>query len=453
MRDLYLREFGLLVQGSIEGNSVDVCGISSDEAWSFLEALAYSDEKNDRFIEVARYGGRKALRVKNFIGVIAAPDGTQIEILPKTSEDAQDIGDTRELLWKMLDAVEDLKLLETTDANLMLRTMPLTEALASIFLKQVGALVRKGIRRDYERVQDEEQFLRGRLQVMRQIMQSPGRQHLFRIEYDLFSDNRAENRLIHAALVKVAASCNAPQNQRWARELRHGFESVPLSYDYPSDFAQWKTDRAMIHYQALLPWLRLILNQQCPFSLKDSHRGISFLFPMETLFEKYVTEMLGRQLASGDVRLHKQVRSRYLSDAPQAFQLKPDLALKKDQQWLRVMDTKWKLIDSAAVYADGKEDLKAGISQADVYQLFAYGHKYMNGKGRLVLIYPRWSGFSEPLKEFRLGEGLFLDVIPFDLKSDGSRFVDLLLTPSLDGRGLIAAAPLSPTGSTNTAPG
>ena len=412
------------MQGTVSGGSLDVRGIASSDAWAFFENLAYSDEKDHRFIEVARYGGRKALRVKNFVGVITAPDGTQVEILPKISEDGQDIEGTRNLLWKMLDAVEGLRFLETTQAQLRLRSMPLTEALVSIFLDQVGTLVRRGIRRDYERVEEEEHFLRGRLQVVRQMRQPPGRQHLFRIEYDLFSENRPENRLIHAALVKVARSCSAPQNQRRARELRHGFEPVPISCDYKSDFQNWRSDRAMATYQPLLPWLRLILNRQCPFSIKDEYHGISFLFPMESLFEKYVAEMLKRLLRSQAVSVHTQLRQRYLSDQPQAFQLKPDLALKNGPHWLRILDTKWKLIDQDAAYACGSADPKAGISQSDVYQLFAYGHKYLGGTGRLVLIYPQWSGFTAPLPSFNLDDGLFLDIVPFDLTSDGAQLID-----------------------------
>lgn len=424
MPELSLREFGLLVQGALDEEGLDVCGIVSPNAWAFFEDIAYSDEKHHRFIEVARYRGKKALRVKNFVGVIAAPDGTHIEILPKIAEAEQDKTATRMLLWKMLDTVENLHFLEATDAQLSLRSMPLIEALVSIFLDQVGSIVRGGIRRDYERVENEENFLRGRLQMMRQMRQPPGRQHKFRIEYDLFSENRAENRLIHAALVKVARSCKTAANQRRARELRHGFESVPISDDIRTDFQNWKSDRGMAYYQPLLPWLRLILNQQCPFALKDQHDGISFLFPMESLFEKYVAEMLARPLRSYGVTVHTQLRGEYLADRPRAFLLKPDFACKRGQHWLCILDTKWKLIDQYAGYNNGAADPKAGISQGDMYQLFAYGHKYLGGRGRLMLIYPQWSGFSTPLPSFDLGNGLILEVMPFDLSSDGAKLIE-----------------------------
>jgi 5-methylcytosine-specific restriction enzyme subunit McrC len=428
MAELCLREFGMLVQGVSREDSLDVCGVASPRAWEFFENLAFSDAKDNRFIETAQFEGRKALRVKNFVGVISAPDGTQVEILPKTSEEGQDCESTRALLWKMLCSVEGLRFLETTEADLKLRSMPLIESLVAFFLEHVAALVRRGIRRDYERVEDEERFLRGRLRVVQQLQLPPGRQHMFRIEYDLFSENRAENRLIHSALAKVARTSCSVHNQRLARELRHGFEPVPISVDFQSDFQKWRTGRDMAHYQALLPWVRLILNQQCPTSLKDEHAGISLLFAIEKLFEKYVAQVLQRRLTVRGISVQTQQRSAYLSEEPQAFLLKPDLVLSRGGRRLSVMDTKWKLIDKGAVYDSGRSDPKAGIAQSDMYQLFAYGHKYLGGAGRLFLIYPKWSGFDTPLLPFRLGERLFLDVVPFDLARDTCPLIDILLS-------------------------
>ncbi|RIZ64932.1 MAG: hypothetical protein D0531_12135 [Methylococcales bacterium] len=160
--------------------------------------------------------------------------------------------------------------------------------------------------------------------------------------------------------------------------------------------------------------MKLILNQQSPFSIRGDSKGISFLFPMQTLFERYVTKILEKN-AKDNYSVEKQVRSVYLSEAPKAFLLKPDIAISQDGQVVSILDTKWKLIDQNALYDNGNEDKKANISQADMYQMFAYGHKYLKGgKGKLVLIYPQWSNFNE-MKQFDLGNGLVLYAFPFVL--------------------------------------
>ena len=79
-----------------------------------------------------------------------------------------------------------------------------------------------------------------------------------------------------------------------------------------------------------------------------------------------------------------------------------------------VLDTKWKLLDGAK--ANGSE--KYGLSQADFYQLHAYGQNYLDGRGDVVLIYPRTDAFDQalPVFEFPKSSGLRLWVLPFCLQ-------------------------------------
>ena len=93
------------------------------------------------------------------------------------------------------------------------------------------------------------------------------------------------------------------------------------------------------------------------------------------------------------------------------FRLEPDLLIEQgSMRW--VLDTKWKRLDSS------DRDGKYGLSQADFYQLFAYGQRYLGGKGELALIYPAHRKFTRPLPPFDFGSGLHLHVVPFDLERD-----------------------------------
>ena len=60
-----------------------------------------------------------------------------------------------------------------------------------------------------------------------------------------------------------------------------------------------------------------------------------------------------------------------------------------------------------------------GMSQADFYQMFAYGHKYCGGKGEMMLIYPRTELLKELVQQsFDFSENLKLWVVPFDVNSN-----------------------------------
>jgi 5-methylcytosine-specific restriction enzyme subunit McrC len=52
-----------------------------------------------------------------------------------------------------------------------------------------------------------------------------------------------------------------------------------------------------------------------------------------------------------------------------------------------------------------------------MYQMFAYGHRYLNGKGQMILIYPKTKTFSTTLGPFEFSRDLKLWAVPFDLEA------------------------------------
>jgi 5-methylcytosine-specific restriction enzyme subunit McrC len=135
---------------------------------------------------------------------------------------------------------------------------------------------------------------------------------------------------------------------------------------------------------------------------------------MEALFEAYVYHHLSRQLPPS-YKLKKQACSEYLTThkGQRWFQLKPDLLLIGPNGTEAVLDTKWKLLDASK----GDSRSKYGLSQADFYQLYAYGQHYLSGKGQIVLIYPQTEIFIDPLPTFLFPqtEGLQLLAVPYPL--------------------------------------
>lgn len=152
---------------------------------------------------------------------------------------------------------------------------------------------------------------------------------------------------------------------------------------------------------------------------KGEHRGIALLFPMERLFEEYVASYLRRDIQA-PWQLKTQASSKYMVNnkiddqegLKSCFQLKPDLLISKDNNSHHIMDTKWKLISF------GDSDNNFNISQSDIYQLFAYGHKYLNGCGDMMLIYPRHHQFETPLACLHLAKDLRLWTVPFCIETD-----------------------------------
>lgn len=353
---------------------------------------------------------RRWLKLDNYVGVVETPCGTRLEILPKHFEEDDCVQRSRTLLQRMISDATDLKVKEVGETSLQTFDVPLSEWVMSRFLAALEHLVKRGVRSDYLRIEAAERFLRGQLDIVRQIRQPPGRQNIFQIRHDVFLPDRPENRLLKSALVQVCRLTQTPKNWRLAHELRGLLQEIPASPDVAADFKRWRKDRLMAHYQPSRPWCELILNRQMPYSLVGKWQGISMLFPMEKLFERYVAGKLSA-LLERDSRLTAQP-SRYslcMHDGGSMFRMEPDLMIERaDERW--ILDTKWKLLD-----AQNKGE-KYGLSQADFYQLYAYGKKYLSGAGQMMLIYPKRKSFYKPLPVFDFGDGLSLWAVPFDLE-------------------------------------
>ncbi|WP_060515611.1 McrC family protein [Pseudomonas sp. NBRC 111132] len=406
-----VREYARLTTAAVAPGNLD-CAQISESAFDWLCELSASFNRNGATL--LQVEGRRSLKWDSYVGVLETPCGTRLEILPKHHEQGDCLVKGRALLRKLIQRALQLKPREASVTSLELFDAPLSEWVMGQFLSELDLLVKRGVRFDYQRIEEEQRFLRGQLNVVAQMRQPPGRQHHFQIRHDVFLPDRAENRLLKLALEQVAKSTQDAANWRLANELRAMLAEVPVSKQVSQDLRAWSRDRLMAHYQAIKPWCELILNQQMPIAVSGEWRGMSMLFPMEKLFEKYVEGWLGGKLLPS-AKLTPQSSRNYLCehDNGKMFCLKPDLLIDRSgHRW--IVDTKWKRIDA------GRPDKNYHLSQSDFYQLFAYGHKYQRGDEvpKLVLIYPHWSGLQKALPVFDYGMGMSLWVLPFELDNE-----------------------------------
>ncbi|WP_114153322.1 McrC family protein [Chromobacterium haemolyticum] len=384
--------------------------------WLEEQCLRAANAGDAAWLRWTQRRGRRVIQVTSFVGVIRAPDGFQIEVLPKVGKA---IGggavEARQLLIEMLCCLQGFRHVLTDSAKLSAARMPLLEIFISEFLSAVECIVKRGLRSDYRQRQDNLPALRGKLMLSQHLRQNLFRADRFFTEHDEFSTDRPENRLIHAALRRVLQLTGTQANQRLARELDFVFADIPPSTQTRIDFQQVRLNRGMAYYSDALAWARLILDEESPLTGSGHHTAPSLLFPMEAVFEAYVAKHLPRQLMPPLI-LKTQARSHHLVRHCEQnwFHLKPDLLVRSADRDLLVLDTKWKLLDG--LKANGTN--KYGLSQADFYQLQAYGLSYLDGAGDVVLIYPRTDTFSDPLPvfDFPKTSGMRLWVLPFCLK-------------------------------------
>ncbi|UZA68047.1 McrC family protein [Pseudomonas viridiflava] len=413
MKSITVREYARLTTSHIHSPTLDIAQVSPS-------AFDWLCELNSRFSKagaaLVQIEDRRWLKLDNYVGVLETPCGTRIEILPKHFEEGDCIQQSRALLKRMIQKSLDLPTRKVGAAGLERFDAPLTEWVMSSFLYALDHLIKRGMRFDYQRVEEEQRYLRGQLNTARQMRQPPGRQHHFQIRHDVFFPDRPENRLLKTALDIVCKTTQDPSNWRLSHELRSMLLEVPSSRDTAQDFKQWRRDRLMAHYQPVKPWCELIIQQQTPLAVAGEWRGMSLLFPMERLFERYVAACL-RDSLPANATLHVQPSSEFLCEhqGTKVFQLRPDMMITQGAKtW--VLDTKWKRL------ARKLHGENYGVLPADLYQMFAYGQKYLGGVGDSMLIYPQLTAFQEmPVFEFYAEHRLW--IVSFDLEKNAIGFV------------------------------
>lgn len=384
--------------------------------WLEEQTLRSAEAGEAAWLRLTQRRGFRAVQVTSYVGVIRAPDGYQIEVLPKVAKAIGEGDDkARAMLLEMLRCLGGFRHIQTHNATLMAARLPLLEVFISEFLRAVEHVVKRGLRSDYQTQQDNLFALRGKLQMAEHLRKNLCRRDRFFVEFDEFSPDRPENRLLHTALRRTLEWTASQSNQQLARELCFVFADIPVSLSPATEFQHVRLDRGMAHYQSALAWARLILTNESPLTGAGSHHAPSLLFPMEAVFEAFVAKHLTRQLARG-FTLRTQASNfslvRHLDK--NWFRLKPDLMVQALKLNRLVLDTKWKLINSHQ--ANGSD--KYGLSQHDFYQLYAYGQNYLEGRGHVVLIYPKTDTFNEalPVFEFPRSTELRLWVVPFCLQ-------------------------------------
>lgn len=168
------------------------------------------------------------------------------------------------------------------------------------------------------------------------------------------------------------------KNRNDIKILLNSFAEVDASADYKSDFAKYIPDRNMKDYSTALLWSRVFLMGKSFTSFSGSEVAMALLFPMETLFESYIAALLKKKLGYADFAVSVQDKTYHLFDEPgKKFLMRPDIVVKRKADGaVFILDTKWKILaDSMSNY---------GISQADMYQMYAYQKKY--GANHVTLV-------------------------------------------------------------------
>ena len=387
-----------------------VCNLAfkSDEKYQYLDEKQFDnlvqfihefsgDTDTADILDFMRIGYKRnvgdTITIKNYVGLIQMKNGFQVQILPKIAfadGDDKEHTKTKKVFLHMLRSMRDFPSKVFTTASLQVDKMNLYELFINMYLQEVRTLVKRGLQSTYVHTEDNLNFFKGKLQIPQHIRYNSAHKERFYVAYDVYSQNRAENRLIKATLLKLQKLSSSAENTKLIRQLLTAFETVDASVNYEKDFAKVNIDRSTKAYETIMQWSKVFLLNKSFTTFSGSTTSRALLFPMESVYESYVAQQIKKVMIPNGWEVSTQDKHYSLfttHDEKKLFALRPDIVMSKDGKTI-VLDTKWKQLSD-------NERINYGISQADMYQMYAYSKKY-NAKD-VYLLYP----VTEELRKYK----------------------------------------------------
>ncbi|GAB3884362.1 McrC family protein [Spirosoma agri] len=393
----------------------------TDSVFDALRQLAFDAEGVEGLLTFFVQKGREYIRVRNYVGLLTLPDGTQLEILPKIGPAST----SRSLLLTMLRYLDHGPFRTRSSASTMATQLPLWEVFVTAFLDALEPLVLQGVQRSYVTVEGNERFWKGKFQAIRHQRENAQRAERLAVAYDRLTADVPPNRILKTTLFYLRQRNHSPAVQQRIRQLDWALDDIPVSESIPHDLKRVKlANRMFARYESALRWAEALLGNRAYGVKVGQTADLSLLFPMERVFEDYVSHGIRRYWPNADA-VTVQESTAYLVDehiGTPKFKLRPDILIRHNDRTF-VLDMKWKEL------VGRDQSRNYGIEQADLYQLYAYGKKY--GASDLFLIYPTNETFRAPLPVFGYDPQTRLHVVPFEIMNPLANEVEKLANYAL----------------------
>lgn len=241
--------------------------------------------------------GREALKPTRYVGIIMLKDGTQIEILPQIRADSEEnIIVSKMLILRMLDAIREIPVRNVDERYFKKEQLNLFEICVRMYTDEVLSVVRNGLKQTYVPYRGNEMFVKGKTIYSEHAKKNFAHKEKFFVEYDVFSVNRAENRLLKKCLEVLNDLSSNNLNKKKIRMLLMALDNVEASKNVRDDFKNIIEDRSMNKYFNAIKWCRFFLLNKGTTFFTGGKVKYALLFHMDKLFSACIASSLRKQI-------------------------------------------------------------------------------------------------------------------------------------------------------------
>lgn len=371
------------------------------------------------------------LLIKHYVGFIQI-NKTRLLIYPKIASrlnNEEGYDKAFELLIKLLSYSEFESVKKIPSSQMTGRYHgDLLEVFIGLFIDELLFLFKRDVNRGYKTNMENQTFIKGKIDFAETVKRNSYRKHLHYVRFDQFTENILLNQIFKAVIQRLIKRTLVKENKI---KLKQGLlwledvEPIQLSNEI---WNQVKFTRLNYAYEPVLNLAKLFYFNSSPNLNKGDELTFSFLVPLNQLFEKYIYEILKKNV-SLDFEVKYQGPISYLGEfegdkfLQLKLQLKPDICLLKGDKVFFVIDAKYKEVLSI--------DGKLSINQSDVYQMLAYSIRY--DCKNIFLVYPKF--LTEKDDKFLISKinipyydgQIVINVILIDLEKDTEHLSERLL--------------------------
>lgn len=376
-------------------------------------------------LEPSGEGEERILKAKGFAGVIVLKNGTQFEVLPALSVISKEGVRLSEkhMLLEMMKANPALPLGDYNINTMAAERLNIFETFVLSFVNDCFGIINDGLKQSYTPYENNENFLKGKVIYNKHATKNFAHKDKFYVQYDIFTINRAENRLIKSTLKFLRNITSSGRTRNKIDILLANFDGVDYSMNYTQDFAACVHDRSMIRYRGALRWAEIFLLKMSGISMAMGRNiNYSVMLPTEQLFDCYISSVLNKVIdrSNFSIEIQHKIYPILNRKVPNINQ-KPGMFLtRKFDKHRVIIDAKWQSLDP--------EQENYGIKDIDIYN--AYNMQEVYNAATVYYLYPLTEIIrgSEPNIVFRDDEGIILGRVCFiDLSDIEQSLVDVLM--------------------------
>lgn len=329
--------------------------------------------RNNSVMRPVIENGEKVIKAANYVGIVKLNDGTVIEILPKLAgKKAGSFSEPKKLVYQMLSTLLGIPYndRDTVDMN-----ETFLEYFISVFARECMKIIKSGLLSGYVSVEENMTAVQGNILFAENIRKNLVHRERLYVRHDVFSPDRAENRLIKSTaslMMKLSKSHRSSQN---LKQILAYLDDVKFSADYDVDFSKCVNTRNAKKYSIVLNICRLFLKNHNFSEYHGKYVAYAMLFPMEDVFKSYIAGLIKKNVHK---TVKTQINGEYLFSKPEMFTLRPDIVIYDEGKPSCIVDTRWQIIEK-----------KNDISADDMCRLYAYAQKF--NCSEIVMIYPESS--------------------------------------------------------------